>query len=162
MARGDLVEAGVAQRIQASALTLTVHFPPERNVVSGEAPISRPLNPFLGPLDEPQYIMSGSPPSEPPVTMRCLFYDALALQSGKTEYRHHGLGVYVAEAEAVARVLVEDVMSGAIVSGAGTIFDGCDYVECRGSRYQVRKVEPIAAGFRVPVTLHVWLVGDQR
>jgi hypothetical protein len=162
MARGDLVEAGVIQRIQNSALSLTVHFPPERNVVSGEAPLSRPLNPFLGPLEEPEYELPSGVPSADPVTMRCLFYDTLSIAGARSEHRDYGIGVYVAEAEAVARVLVSDAVSGSIVSGAGTVFDGCDYVECRGKQYQVRKVEPVAAGFRVPVTLHVWLVGDQR
>jgi hypothetical protein len=69
---------------------------------------------------------------------------------------------WYADAEAVARVLVEDAALDATNPGAGTVFDGAADVTFMGQSYRVLAVRPIGSSFRLAVSYYVWLKGSTK
>lgn len=153
--------AGVELRIRRSAYRVLVHYPPDRPALSGGGPVARPLNPLSGAFTAPTYSGGMEPEErEPPVAMPCLFHDSATLASSE-DYRRTIAGAYVAGANALLRVLVDDAALDPEEPLRGTVFDGSAWVECRGQRFRVLKVEPVGPSFRLPRTYHVWLSGAQ-
>lgn len=158
MAKGDALKAALAARIKASAISLTVHYPAQREGVTGVAPMARPLNPLSGPEPELSTTPAEPTPVSPALTMKCLWLDATSLALGGRGRSDTPLGV-VEGATALARVLAKDALKDTADPSAGTVFEGAEVVECNGRRYRVLRVDPISASFYAPHTYAVWLSG---
>jgi hypothetical protein len=159
MAKGDRIKARVTARIKESSHSLTLHYPPKRVGATGTGPMTRPANPLTGIVAAPSIDPTTPDPERDPVSMPCLWLDAItvALQ-GRNQWNHLLIGM-VPGATAIARVLIEDAALDADAPEGGTEFERCSYVEHAGKRYRVLEVKPVGAGFYDPYTYYVWLVG---
>jgi len=168
MARGDRLNLALRTRILTSGQEITVHYPPVKTPATGTAPGPAPLNPLTGaPPTQQMVVTSSSTPSQPPKTMPCLWHDAFytvktraasALDGGKRAFERLG---WVEGAEAMARVLLEDILLDPTNSASATLFSQIDHVEFRGRRYHVMGEDRISSGFQEPITAYVWLIGAQ-
>lgn len=156
MPKGDVLKAALAARIKNSGVLLTVHYPPVREGVTGTAPLSRPLNP-LGSPETLSTTPADPEASQQPVEMPCLWLDAYSLAMGSRRTTN-AFGM-VEGAVAMARVLATDCLKDPDDPSQGTVFDGCEVVECGGRRYRVLATEPISASFYAPHSYAVWLGG---
>ena len=159
------LQTRLIKRIENSGLNVTVHYPPVRDVAAGSSPGAAPVNPLTGdttpagvfPTDPVGYL--------PTVTLKCLWMDALtgreATDVAHTELRKVHAAGWVVGATSMARVLVSEAALDAANPYAGTVFDGASHVEHLGARFKVLQITPITAGFAMPVSYHVWLVGER-
>lgn len=168
MARGDRMNAAIRTRILTSGQSLTVHYPLVVAPATGTAPGPAPLRPLTGTPATPKLIDNTvGTPSKPPKTMPCLWADAFytvktraasALSGGARDFGRVG---WIEGAEAMARVLLEDVAQDPADPTGPTVFSEISYVEFQGRHYKVMGQDRIAAGFRDPISMYVWLMGAE-
>lgn len=162
MDRGERIEAQLALRISTSPLMLTVHFPRQRDSVSAPSPGSAPISPFMrpGPTAAPVLVLPD--PIRAAKTMKCLWYASHSGVSGSNTRNsfERSFGQWVANADAIARVLADDAELVMDAAPGTSVFHQAETVEFQGIHYRVVAVAPIAAGWRRPTTLHVGLRGD--
>lgn len=159
--------ANVAQRMQAriraSAHQLTIHYPAA--VVPPTAPsptATAPVSPLTGVKPPTTLTPAATTPRQPPETVACLWYDAMALNDLKRTLTSAEPSGWVVGAEAMATVILGDAVVDPARPSADTKFDTCAYVEHDSSRYEVLRVTPGGAGFAKPYCYHVWLKGAKR
>ncbi len=162
MPSAERLKRHLLRRIDGSALSLTVHYPPARPATTptgGTA--TAPASPLTGPPVTHTAAVSPATPERDPVTMRCLWLDVAAARNATlTDDRTRAmLAGWAEKATAQARVAVRDAALDPDAPWGGTVFDGALYVEAQGRRYRVAGVEPIGASFAAPATYAVWLVG---
>ena len=163
MPSGRHVAAGIQNRIRRSGMTLTVHYPPVRPVVTGTAPsLVPPRNPLSGTRTAPGAIQTAEVPSRAPVTIKCLWLPLRSAtaqtKGGMEEIARDPVG-WVEGAECLARVLVAEAALDVTDPYGDTVFKKCEVVEYAGHRYRVLAVRPVAASFRTPDTYYVWVSG---
>lgn len=167
MARGDALKAQLAARIRASATTLTITYPPLRQqpvINTPEMGEPRPVSPLTGPRTTATMVPVEVTPAKPAVTdIKCLWLDAVvnAMQGREAIDTKLEVG-WRAEADAMARVLIEDTALDPDDPYGGTVFDGSDVVLCHGKRWKLVAVEPIGHSFTAPSTYAVWLRGSAK
>lgn len=160
------INARLAERVRNSSETLTVHYPVLLAPVTGVAPIaSTPVSPLLGPEETPVLLeaVEGTP-SQDPVTLSCLWTDAYGnlVVDVRGEVRKAGELGWYANADALARVLVEDAAVDADKPWGDTVFEASAYVEHAERRFVVLAVEPVGASMGPPVSYYVWLRGGTK
>lgn len=164
MARGDLLDRQLAARINASALELTIVYPPLR--VAAPAPVvgAMPVSPLTGPKPTTSVVPAVVTPSAPPKTLKCLWLDVTvptaAGDAARERLKQNTVGL-VEGATVLARVLVADSALDATKPFGKTAFDACEAVEFYGKRYRVLRVDRIGRSFAKPLTYAVWLAGSQ-
>lgn len=163
MPSAENLQRNLVRRIDASALTITVHYaPPRPSVTPLGGTASAPTNPMTGAPPTPTLVVTAAPdPEHPSVTMPCLWLDVAAARNATlTDDRLRvSLAGWVASATAQARVAVRDAALDEDNPWGGTVFDAAEYVTSQGRRYRVIGVEPIGASFSNPATYAVWLQG---
>lgn len=163
MGRADRIHAALKRRIEGSPHQVTVVYPAVRPVLTGFPPTTAPVGPLTGPKEQPAAVPGTTPTaSKPPVTVRCLWYDAygnFVISMQGDQVRSDRIG-WRADANALARVLVEDAALDPAVAPGDTIFKGALYVEHLGRRYEVVAVDPIGSGDQPAYCYHVWLQGN--
>lgn len=161
----DYVDAAVVARIKASPLQLTLVYPPALPTAAGVSPGTAPLSPLTGEPDALEVVLTDAAPVSASETINCLWLDIatggeLTDRLSNEAIRYRSLG-WISEATAVARVLVSDVALDSTNPYTGTKFDKVERVEHFNQRYRVLQVVPFGSGSKVPVTYHVWLVGNK-
>lgn len=163
MARGDRLNAALARRITDSIYELTVHYPPNRPAPAGSTATSAPTSPLTGTRPTPTIYPATQTPSQPSVSMKCLWLDSYvgdgASANAKISVNRVG---WLAGAQALARVLVEDAAVDPDNPWGDTVFTACENVGFMMHRYKVLAIEPIGNSFAKPLTYHVWLHGAQK
>lgn len=164
MARGDIIQRRLLERIRTSGLTLTVVYPPSRPALVGSTPTSAPLSPFTGPNPVQDVVDATPVPAKASVSLSCLWLDAYGSPSQSAlsdQIRTLRVGWY-AGATALARVAVSDAAIDPAKPLDDTVFTGADHVEFQGSKFRLVSVQPVGAGFYAPYTYYVWLVGATK
>lgn len=161
----DFIDLAIASRIQNSPQSITLVYPPAASVAVGVAPGPAPLNPLTGPSESVVIDLTEPTPYSASETIKCLWLDMatgaeLTDRTSAEAIRFAQIG-WIAEATAVARVLVTDVALDTTNPYAGTKFDKVARVEHFGQHYRVLQVVPFGSGSKIPVTYHVWLVGNK-
>lgn len=162
----DMIDVAITRRITDSPLSITLVFPPVIPVVSGSVPGTAPLHPLTGPTTSREVIEDVPTPGETSVIMPCLWLDVatggeLTDRTTEEARRFQQLG-WIASASAVARVLVSDAADDPTDPYGDTKFKRCSYVTYRNQPYRVLQVVPFSSGSKLPITYHVWLVGDRE
>jgi hypothetical protein len=159
--RGDLIVQRVERMIANSPLTLTVHYPPNAPAPSSTTVAGRPASPLTGTLKAETVLTPAAAPSQPPVTMQCLWYDLLYVAASRGKAIETVLAL-VPGAQVLARVRVADAALDPDTPAGKNVFEASDHVEHLGARYRVLDVRPVAAGILPPHTYYVWLTGAPR
>lgn len=161
MARGDLLQKGLRQRILNSEIKLEVQYPAVRPVVDTGSQTLAPFSPLTGPKPTATLIPVAPTPDRDAVQeVPCLWLDTISKTLQRRELIDSGsIAGWKQGAEAMARVLVESTALDVDAPYAGTIFDAADAVVAHGKRWKVLAVEPISSGFKLPFTYAVWLKG---
>lgn len=164
MSMADMVNRRVVERIRSSQYSLTVHYPPARPAATGTAPGQTLLSPLTGPVVTTDVVSSDPTPSQPPVTLACLWLDMTTSVSsalGGAPMHRYAWG-WIEGSEAVARVTIEDAALDVNVPFGDTVFTGAAYVEFQGKRYTVLGVGVPHSGFGAPATYYVSLIGANK
>lgn len=162
MARGDVLNRQLAQRITDSPHTLVVVYPPARPVVTGTAPTTTPLNPLTGPAPTLTVFPTAPTPERPNFSIKCLWLDSFQNATSSTSRFTVNRVGWLAGADALARVLVADAALNAAAPWQDTVFTAAEHVEFQGRRYRVVAVQPLMNSFTAPLTYHVWLTGAAK
>lgn len=163
MARGDNLSLRLLARIDESDLELTVSYPPPRPAVVATSPGAAPQSPLTGARPTQVVFPTPATPAKPPVTMRCLWYDATrSVNTAVSADRRVMSAVgWVAGADALAQVKVADAALDPADYLGKTAFSGAEAVTFGGHRYRVLGTQPVGAGHRRPTTYYVWLQGAE-
>lgn len=159
----DVIDAAVIARIQSSPLTITLVYAAASTVPTGAAPAAAPANPLTGAQEA--VVIDPAAATETTEDLACLWMDVatgaeLSDRTNPEAIRFAQVG-WVAEATALARVLVSEAALDTTNPYKGTKFDKAVRVEHFGQRYRVLQVVPFGSGSKLPVTYHVWLVGNK-
>lgn len=156
---GDRINQRIRERIAASEFQLTVYYADVRPKPTGTAPLSIDQVSLLLPTALPTATSDEVPEKVlPSVTMKCLWTDAhqpWQLREKKLTTAH---GAWVRDANALARVLAEDVE----LASGGLVFDGCKHVEVDGRRYHVLNAVRVAVSSERAGTYYVYLSGSVK
>lgn len=159
MARGDVLNARLLERIATSELSLTVQYPAARATASGSSPGPAPVNPLTGTNPAPTVFPAAVTPAKPAVTLKCLWLDVttqIPAPLNKEARVIEAVG-WIDGLQAVARVAVSDAAIDATDPLGDTVFTDCLKVVFQGHDYKVLTVKPLSASFRMPVTYYVGL-----
>jgi len=161
----DFIDAAIITRITNSPQRLTLVYPAALPTATGIAPGTAPLSPLTGSPVTQQVVNPAPTPIGADLTVNCLWLDSATggelsdrLSEEALQFKRAG---WLAEATALARVLVSDVAIDPDNPYGGTEFDRVERVEHFGQRYRVLQVVPFGSGSKIPVTYHVWLVGNK-
>lgn len=146
------------RRLLESRHELTVHYAPVRLVAT--APVSgSPFSPLSGPRPATAIVPAATTPAKPARTVKCLWQEApYASNARPNGDRVTGTQLaWVEGAAALAIVAVEDAALDLLAPFGATLFDGADYVEHRGKRFNVVQVDTAAPSFADPHSYTVWL-----
>ncbi len=163
MPRGDHLARRLLARIDESDFELTVSYPPPRPAVIAASPGTAPQSPLTGARPTRAVFPTPPTPAQPSVSMKCLWYDATrsvntALAGDQRVMAAVG---WIAGADALAQVKVEDAALDPDDYLGKTVFTGAEIVTFHGHRYRVLSTQPVGAGHRTPTTYYVWLQGAE-
>lgn len=158
MARGDRIKAGMQRRLLESSHELTVHYAPVR--LAATAPVSgAPYSPLSGPRPSTTIVPVTGATAKPARTIRCLWQEApYASNARPNGDRVAGTALaWVEGAAALAIVSIDDAALDSLAPFGATLFDGAQYIEHRGKRFNVVQVDTAAPSFADPHSYTVWL-----
>lgn len=142
-----------------SEYTATVVYPLVRPTPIGTAPLASsgvsPLLPTALPGPTPDELPEQV---KPPVSFPCLLTDTLTMGEAKQSKLQASMGAWALQTQVAIRVLQEDVELG----GGRTVFDGCQWVEIDGKRYEVLNMSKMATSMERSGTYYVFLRGATK
>lgn len=149
----------VIARIRSSEYRMTIYYPAITPKPTGAAPIWLPTSPLM-PTPNPKPETGDAPErAQSDVTVQCLYMETSQLSDMRQQRMRAEVGGWSHDIVALARVVGSDVER---AGGAGTLFDGCAFVEILGRRYKVRSVVRQAASTTLLGTYYILLAGATK